>query len=74
MANKVILNARGERVTYISKKSIGLGNVDNTSDLNKPVSKAVTKLFVNGLTQDIEIAGIGTLSFTKGLLTGFVAE
>jgi len=31
---------RAEKVNYITKSAVGLGNVDNTSDANKPISSA----------------------------------
>ena len=42
-------------VSGISKSSVGLGNVDNTSDLSKPVSNP-TKQYVDGLVGDINSA------------------
>jgi hypothetical protein len=56
--------------TDITKSLIGLGNVDNTSDLSKPVSTAVqsaldTKLFTSQLTQfltNFTMAGGGILT------------
>jgi hypothetical protein len=62
----------------ITKSLIGLGNVDNTSDLSKPVSTAVqsaldTKLFTSQLTQfltNFTMAGGGilTLKLISGVL------
>jgi hypothetical protein len=64
--------------TDITKSFIGLGNVDNTSDLSKPVSTAVqsaldTKLFTSQLTQfliNFTMAGGGilTLKLISGVL------
>ena len=42
-------------VSGISKSSVGLGNVDNTSDLSKPISNP-TKQYVDGLVGDINSA------------------
>jgi hypothetical protein len=43
-ATDTVLSALGKlqaQITSLTPSSVGLGNVDNTSDLNKPVSNAV---------------------------------
>ncbi|MCY1708354.1 phage tail fiber domain-containing protein [Pannonibacter sp. SL95] len=40
-----------------TKSEVGLSNVDNTSDMNKPVSTAVTAAIADFLKQDSTIAG-----------------
>ena len=45
----------------ISAENIGLGNVDNTSDMNKPISNAQRERFeaIDGKIGDDDISGIG---------------
>jgi hypothetical protein len=61
-------------VTGISATMVGLGNVDNTSDLNKPVSTATqTALETKGSTADLALkAPLASPAFT-GTVTGVTA-
>ena len=57
MAKKVQLKERGTNVNIYPvtiKEAVGLGNVDNTSDANKPISTA-TQAALDELSKDIEI-------------------
>lgn len=60
MAKKVQLKERGTNVNIYPvtiKEAVGLGNVDNTSDANKPISTA-TQAALDELSKDIEIQNI----------------
>lgn len=59
--------------TTIDKAFVGLGNVDNTSDLNKPISTATqaalngkqpTGNYITALTGDVTAAGPGSAAAT----------
>lgn len=45
----------------VTKEQVGLGNVDNTSDLDKPISNAVASA-INTLTENIGLAVQGVMS------------
>lgn len=54
-----------------TKESIGLGNVDNTSDLDKPVSNAtkeyIDNILVNGGGGDIDLSSYATKSYVEAV-------
>lgn len=75
--NKVIAQAINERKTEfenhrdskenphgVTKTQVGLGNVDNTSDENKPVSKAQAEA-LGKLVEKVEGKGLSTNDFTN---------
>ena len=50
------------RITNLTKSDVGLANVDNTSDINKPISTAVQNAF-NALTKsDVGLANVDNTS------------
>lgn len=55
------LGASGGAARYGYKADVGLGNVDNTSDANKPVSTA-TQTAINALNENITTANVAALS------------
>lgn len=58
-------------VSSITKTTIGLGNVDNTSDLNKPISTA-TQAALNDITDELDktfILSNQTLTFSNLVAT-----
>ena len=50
--------------TFLTKSSVGLGNVDNTSDLNKPISTA-TQDALNGKASVTSVTSLQTTVNTK---------
>lgn len=65
----------------VTKTQVGLGNCDNTSDLNKPVSTATTAAIaaaVSGLTGDFKadgtVAMTGNLNFAQHQAKAMVLE
>ena len=50
----------------LSKSDVGLGNVDNTSDANKPISTA-TQTALNGKVDTVSGKGLSTNDFTTTL-------
>lgn len=55
--NELIDNANSqEEYTQPTKESIGLGNVDNTSDLDKPVSTAQATAIANAKAECVKLA------------------
>jgi hypothetical protein len=57
--NGVTYDLSTNRAWTIDKASVGLGNVDNTSDLNKPISTA-TQTALNAKQDDITLTTTGT--------------
>lgn len=57
----------------IDKSFIGLGNVDNTSDVNKPVSSATQTQLNNKQPLDSTLTSLATFN-TNGILTQTVAD
>jgi hypothetical protein len=55
-------------VSGITKGMVGLGNVDNTSDLNKPISTATQTALNAKQPLDADLTSIAALSGTAGLL------
>lgn len=58
-------------VSSVTKTTIGLGNVDNTSDLNKPISNA-TQAALNDITDELNktfILSNQTLTFSNLVAT-----
>lgn len=56
----------------VTKAQVGLGNVDNTSDLNKPISTATQTALDNKVTKNAAITGATKCKITydsKGLVT-----
>ena len=56
----------------VTKAQVGLGNVDNTSDLNKPISTATQTALDNKVTKNADITGATKCKITydsKGLVT-----
>lgn len=57
----------------VTKSQVGLGNVDNTSDANKPISTATQTALDDKVTKNILITGATKTKITydsKGLVTG----
>lgn len=57
----------GSEAVSIVKADIGLGNVDNTSDTNKPISKAVQDA-LDKKANDVVFTGATTAAGAKGLV------
>lgn len=49
---------------FVTKAQVGLGNADNTSDMDKPVSIA-TQVALDGKVDKVEGKGLSTLDFTQ---------
>lgn len=60
-----VRNGEGENIT---KADVGLGNVDNTADINKPVSKYVQSE-LDGKVNKVTGKGLSTNDFTNELKT-----
>ena len=83
-ANSAITGATKTKVTYdskglitggsdITKTDVGLGNVDNTSDTNKPISTATQTALNTKVTANVAIVGATKTKVTydaNGLVTG----
>lgn len=66
------VNGKTGAVT-LSKADVGLGNVDNTSDANKPISNATQAALDNKVDKNAAITGATKTKITydsKGLVTG----
>lgn len=59
-----LLGAAQSAANLITKSTLGLGNVDNTSDLNKPVSNAVSVALNNKVDKaaPVTVTGSGTVT------------
>lgn len=66
--NKLSANGDGSALTGLTKTQVGLSNVDNTSDANKPVSTA-TQTALNG-KQDILISGTNIKTINGAAILG----
>lgn len=67
-----ITSAINDAITALTKASVGLGNVDNTSDVNKPVSTAQAEadtIIYNNALNWAKGFGLGT-NLTKRLASG----
>lgn len=71
--NGVTQDLSNNRTWTIDKSSVGLGNVDNTSDANKPISTATQTAITNGLatkqnTLSLTTTGTGAASLVGSTL------
>lgn len=77
IANKLNTNGNGSSLTGITAAQVGLGNVDNTSDANKPVSSATTtalNLKANLTSASLVTPNIGVASGTSLAVTGNITS
>lgn len=55
----------------ITKDTVGLGNVDNTSDANKPISNA-TQQALNGKVSDVKVNNVSVVQLDNGQKVAFI--
>ena len=73
--NKVLSVAGRQGTVILAKGDVGLGNVDNTSDANKPISIA-TQTALNGKVDAVDGMGLSSNDYTgteKSKLAGIAA-
>lgn len=66
---KLSSNGNGSALTGLTKSQVGLGNVDNTSDVNKPIS-AATQTALNGKANSAISINTQTANYTLVLADG----
>ena len=64
----------GASLTGMTASQVGLGNVDNTSDANKPVSTATQTALNAKQPLDADLTAIAALAGTSGFLTKTAAD
>lgn len=69
--NTLTINDDGSVNITINKSTVGLGNVDNTSDINKPVSSAMQTALNKKLNSTPALANDSTYGFNIYQGTGF---
>jgi hypothetical protein len=68
LTNKTLTNPVINAPTGIVKADVGLSNVDNTSDVNKPISSAQATAIATKQPLDADLTAIAALAGTTGLL------
>lgn len=63
--NTFLAGDRTFKTIIVSKEAVGLSNVDNTSDVNKPVSTAQQTQLDNKLTRNLNLSDLGSVAAAR---------